>query len=159
MTFEFGRRSSDKKLTAKLANFCVSKFHMYYVRIKYILLRSDISLAVFLGGFGLIIWAAFGIYMFTGDLENYAKMFPFGGEAFWAGNYIFCGLAMMLLSTQRFPPFSSLMVGGWVATIWAWSALARLTETATYQTGNATSIIYIILGLLIIQRSARKHGS
>lgn len=158
MTFQHGRRASDKSPLARLRHSLVSKLIRVGRRLNYILLRSDITLAVFLGGFGLIIWAAFGIYMFTGDMANYAKMFPFGNGEFWAGNYIFCGLAMMWLAINRFTPLPSLLVGGWVATIWGWSALARMTQTATFQTGNATSIVYIILGLFIIHRSARKNG-
>jgi hypothetical protein len=42
--------------------------------------------------------------------------------------------------------------------IWVWSAIARMTATATFQTGNATSIVYILLGLLIIHRSARAES-
>lgn len=158
MTFQFGRRATDRPLYSRVCNAAYKKALRIALRIRYILLKSDITLAVFLGGFGLIVWAAFGIYMFTNDMDNYAKMFPFGSGEFWAGNYIFCGVAMMLLAITRFTPMPSLLVGGWIAVIWGWSALARMTETATLQTGNATSIIYIILGLFIINRSARKHG-
>lgn len=159
MTFAYSRRSTDRKLLSRVANSLVRKSKRFASRLQYIILKSDITLAVFLGGFGLIVWAIFGIYMFTNDLNNYSKMFPFGHAEFWAGNYIFCGLSMMILAMKRFSPFPSLLIGGWVATIWGWSALARMTETATLQTGNATSIVYIILGLLMVQRSARKNAS
>lgn len=159
MTFDYGRRSTDRKLLSRVWNSLAVRIRRILLRTKWILLRSDITFAVFLGGFGLIVWAIFGIYMSTNDLNNYSKMFPFGHAEFWAGNYIFCGLSMMILAMKRFSPFPSLLIGGWVATIWVWSALARMTETATLQTGNATSIVYIILGLLMVQRSARKNAS
>jgi hypothetical protein len=93
--------------------------------------------------------------MFVDDLAAYSKMFPFGNGAYWVANYIFCGVAMWVLAAFRFPPLSSLLVGGWVSFIWGWSAIARYTATATFQTGNATSVVYIVLGILIVHRSAR----
>ena len=125
-------------------------------QLRHIILDGDISMTLFLAGLGLILWAGFGVYMFMGDLEAYAKMFPFGNGTFWVANYTLCGLAMWWLASAQFPPLSSLLIGSWVCVIWTWSALARMTTTATLQTGNATSIVYILIGLLIIHRSARK---
>lgn len=123
--------------------------------LRYLLLYGDISFTVLLGGLGLVLWALFGVLRFAGDLAAYAAMFPLGNGTFWVANYIFCGVAMWVLAAFRFPPLSSLVVGAWVTGIWGWSAIARLTATATLQTGNATSVIYIILGILIVHRSAR----
>ncbi len=120
-----------------------------------IILYGDISLTLILGGAGLILWAAIGVFTFIGDLEAYAKLFPVGNAEFWVINYIGCGVAMWYLAAARLPPFLSLLVGSWVSVIWTWAALARMTAAATQQTGNATSIIYILVGLLIIHRSAR----
>jgi hypothetical protein len=125
-------------------------------QLRYILLDGDISMTLILAGLGLILWAGFGLFMFMGDLAAYTKMFPFGNGEFWVANYIFCGLAMWYIAAAQYPPLTSLLVGSWVCVIWTWSALARMTVTATYQTGNATSIVYILLGLLIIHRSARR---
>lgn len=125
-------------------------------QFKYVVVDGDISMTLVLGGLGLMLWAVFGMFMFVNDLDAYAKMFPYGNGYFWAGNYLVCGLAMWWLVGAQFPAFASLVIGGWVSVIWTWAALARMTATATMQTGNATSVIYIILGLLIIQRSARK---
>lgn len=125
-------------------------------QLKYVFLHGDISITVLIAGLGLILWAVFGLFVFADDMIAYSKMFPFGTGAFWASNYIFCGLAMFWLVAKQFPPLSSLLIGTWVSVIWAWSALARMVEIATYQTGNATSIIYILVGLLIIHRSARR---
>jgi len=123
--------------------------------LRQIILYGDISFTVLLGGLGLILWAAFGVLMFTKDLQAYSSMFPYGNGWFWVANYTGCGLAMWYLVSAQFPPFLSLALGSWVCVIWTWAALARMTAVATLQTGNATSIIYILLGLLIIHRSAR----
>lgn len=127
-------------------------------RLRYTLLQGDISMLVLLAGLGLVLWAAFGIYMFADNLEAYSRMFPLGNGGFWAGNYVACGVAMWVLVAFNFPPLLSLITGSWVCVIWTWSALARMTAVATFQTGNATSIIYILVGLMIIHRSAaRSH--
>ena len=123
-------------------------------RLRTVLIDGDISMLVLLAGLGLIMWALFGLFMFVDDLVAYTKLFPLGNGPFWVSNYILAGLSMWALVAYEFPPLSSLLVGSWVAVIWTWSALARMTATATYQTGNATSIVYIIVGLLIIHRSA-----
>jgi len=121
-----------------------------------IVLHGDISMLCVLGGLGLMLWAFFGVFMFASDLENYTKMFPVGNGWFWAANYVVCGITMWLLVAYKFPPLLSLLAGSWICVIWTWSALARMTATATLQTGNATSVVYILLGLLIIHRSARR---
>lgn len=125
-------------------------------QLAHILVDGDISMLCLLGGLGLILWAGFGLFMFSGDLENYTKMFPFGNGYFWVANYTACGVAMWYLVAKRFPRLESLLIGSWVCVIWTWAALARLTAIATLQTGNATSIVYIIIGLLIIDRSKRR---
>lgn len=128
------------------------------LRLRTVLLYGDISMTLMLGGLGLMLWAAFGLLMFTNDLVAYANMFPHGNGMFWVANYIMCGLAMWVLVAFRFPPLLSLFTGSWICVIWVWSAIARMTATATFQTGNATSIVYILLGLLIIHRSARAES-
>jgi hypothetical protein len=111
---------------------------------------------VLMAGVGLILWAFFGMFMFTGDMAAHAGMFPFGSPMFWFINYITCGVLMWCLVAWEFPPLLSLLTGSWVTIIWSWSALARMTAVATLQTGNATSIVYIIVGLMVIHRSARR---
>ena len=123
--------------------------------LRHVILYGDISFSVLLAGLGLILWAGFGLFMLLGDLTRYAEMFPYGNGWFWVANYTFCGVAMWWLVAMKFPPFASLLLGSWVCVIWTWASLARMTAVATLQTGNATSIIYILLGLLIIHRSAR----
>lgn len=128
----------------------------YLAQIKHILLNGDISMVLLLGGLGLWLWAGFGIWKHTDDLSAYAAMFPFGSGIFWGLNYFICGLGMWWLVAAKFPPLASLLIGGWIGTIWSWSYLARSTAIATLQTGNATSIVYIIIGFLIIHRGAKR---
>ena len=127
-----------------------------YEQIRHTLLDGDIGMVLLLGGLGLILWAIMGTIKLNGDLKAYAAMFPFGDALFWFSNYVLCGLAMWYLVATRLPPLMSLIVGGWIATLWGWSFFARTTLQATAQTGNATSVMYIIIGLLIVQRSSRK---
>lgn len=128
----------------------------YLNQLKMILLDGDISMVLLLGGIGLWLWAAFGIWRYIGDLNAYAAMFPFGNGTFWVANYFLCGAAMWWLVAAQMPAMASLLIGGWIGTIWSWSFLARSTAIATLQTGNATSIVYIIIGFLIIHRGARR---
>lgn len=124
-------------------------------QLKSVLVEGDISLVLLLGGLGLILWAIFGLVSNAQDLSNYAKLFPFGGILFWVVNYLFCGLAMWFLVAYQYPPTISLLLGTWCSIVWSWSALGRMSNMATFQTGNATSVIYVIIGLLIIQRTSR----
>jgi hypothetical protein len=135
------RRASDRKPCNQIA---------------YTILNGDISALCLLGGLGLMLWSAFGVYLFGGDLAMYTAMFPLGNGYFWAINYMLCGIAMWYLVAFHFPPLSSLLIGSWLCVIWTWAAMARTTAIATLQTGNAISIVYILLSLLIVQRSARK---
>jgi hypothetical protein len=113
-------------------------------------------MVLLLGGLGLWLWAGFGVFRYMDDLAAYTAMFPFGNGIFWVSNYFLCGAAMWWLVAAQMPPLSSLLIGGWIGTIWSWSFLARSTAIATLQTGNATSIVYIIIGFLIIHRGARR---
>lgn len=124
-------------------------------QLRSVLVDGDISLVLLLGGFGLILWALFGLRVYTTELDDYAKLFSFGSKNFWFLNYIFCGLGMWALVAYQYPPTISLLLGTWCAIIWSWSALGRLSNEATFQTGNATSVVYVIIGLLIIQRTAK----
>jgi len=124
----------------------------------HVLSIGDISMVLLLGGMGLILWALFGLFAYRADLAAYAGMFPFGTPLFWFANYLFCGIAMWVIVALQYPALLSLLVGSWCVVAWSWSALARMTAVATLQTGNATSVIYIIIGILIIHRSSRYHG-
>ena len=124
----------------------------------HILRYGDIGMMLIVGGAGLMAWALFGLFTVKGqaDLAAYAAMFPLGSQNVWAAIYILCGLLMWLLVAYRMPFTLSVTVGGWVVAIWSWALLARATAIATQQTGNATSMIYIVVGMLIIARAGRR---
>ena len=124
-------------------------------RVCRILLESDISMVALIGGLGLILWSVFGLYAYKDNLETYASMFPYGNGYFWASAYAISGCMMWYVAIRNFPPLASLLVGGWTTVFWTWITFARMTTTVTYQTGMATSILYILIGFLIVQRSAK----
>lgn len=140
MTFPRRRRSD----TGPLAN------------IKHALLNGNIDMVMLLAAVGLLAWVAFGFAAAKADLENYALMFPLGGVWFWVSAYIIAAFGLIYLVAYHMPPMASLMVGGWLVTIWSWSFFARATQVYTAQTGNATSILYILIGVLILQRSGSR---
>lgn len=124
--------------------------------IKYALLTGNIDMVLLIGALGLLAWVVFGFAAAKADLDNYAAMFPIGGVWFWVSAYVIAAVGMIYLVAFKMPPMASLMVGGWLVTIWAWSFFARATQVYTAQTGNATSIIYILIGVLVLQRSGSK---
>lgn len=139
MTFP-RRRSTDKGALANL---------------KHTLLEGSIDMTLLLGAAGLIAWVVFGFTAAQADLQNFANMFPLGGVWFWVSAYLIAAFGMIYLVATNMPAMASLFVGGWLVTVWSWSFFARATAVYTAQTGNATSIIYIIIGVLILQRSGK----
>ena len=135
------RRRTDRKQLAQLTHS---------------ILYGDISMLCLVGGFGLIVWAVFGLLIDSAGLEAYAKTSEIGGVYFWAFNYLLCGLALWWVASKQFPPLASLLVGSWICVLWTWLSLARILALSGYPTGNATSIVYILIGLLVIHRSARR---
>lgn len=123
---------------------------------KHKLVHSDIFMVLVLGALGLLAWVGFGFTSAKADLHNFAAMFPLGGVEFWVFAYVAAALGMIHIAANDLPPFSSLIVGGWIITIWSWSFFARATQVYTAQTGNATSILYILIGVLILQRSGKR---
>lgn len=112
-------------------------------------------MVLLLAAVGLITWVVFGFTAAQADLQAYAAMFPLGGVWFWVSAYIIAAFGLVYLVAYKLPPMASLLVGGWLVTIWSWSFFARATAVYTAQTGNATSILYIIIGVLILQRSGK----
>ena len=123
---------------------------------KYKLVYGDIAMVLIIGAIGLLAWVGFGFTAAKADLHNYSSMFPIGSVEFWVFAYVFAAFGMLYLAAADLPPLASLVVGGWLVTIWSWSFFARATTVYTAQTGNATSIIYIIIGALILQRSGKR---
>lgn len=127
-----------------------------WANFKHKLVGGDIAMVLIIGALGLLAWIGFGFTSAKADLQNYANMFPVGGFEFWVFAYIFAAVGMLYLAATDLPPLPSLVVGGWLVTIWSWSFFARTLTVYTAQTGNATSIIYILIGALILQRSGKR---
>lgn len=120
--------------------------------------EGDIDVTLLFAGTGLLLWVFFGLYANRNDLENFSRMFPLGGVFFWSFAYIIGGVGCFALIATKMQPLLSIFVGGWLTVIWSWSFFARSVAVSTQQTGNATSVIYIVLGLLIIHRSGRNRN-
>lgn len=126
-------------------------------QLKHVLRDGDISLTVFLSGLGLFLMAILGLTTKSAEMVAYANMFPIGNVYFWIANYFVCGFMMWFIVAKQFPPTTSLLLGSWCLIIWSWSLLGRMSDINNYQTGNVTSVIYVIIGFLIIQRSQRYY--
>lgn len=123
--------------------------------ILYAITKGNIDMVLLLGAFGLLTWVGFGFTSAKADMTNYAAMFPLGTVEFWIGSYLFAAFGLIYLVAYQLPPLASLIVGGWLTVIWSWSFFARAQAVYTAQTGNATSILYILIGVLILQRSGK----
>lgn len=123
--------------------------------IKFAVTKGNIDMVLLLGALGLLAWVAFGFTSAKADLRQYAAMFPLGTVEFWVCSYLFAAGGLIYLVAYQLPPLASLIVGGWLTVIWSWSFFARAQAVYTAQTGNATSILYILIGVLILQRSGK----
>ena len=149
------RRKSDHSIFAKLR---LSWRYGSLSNIRKALTEGDIETTLLFAGAGLLLWVYFVLYTNRNDLQNFANMFPLGGVYFWTLAYIIGGIGCFALIATKMSPTLSIFVGGWLTIIWSWAFFARSTAIATQQTGNATSMIYIVLGLLIIQRSGKNKN-
>lgn len=138
----YRRRKSDKSPIANLS-FAVTK--------------GPIDMVLLLGALGLLAWVFFGYTSATQDLTSFVAMFPIGSVEFWVGAYLFAAFGMTYLVAFDHPPLASLLVGGELVIIWSWSFFARTLHVYTAQTGNATSLLYILIGVLILQRSGKNE--
>ena len=151
----FRRRKSDHNAIARLKD---SWRHGSLSNIRKSITDGDIDVTLLFAGAGLLLWVFFGLYANRNDLTSFANMFPLGGIIFWTLAYVIGGIGCFALVATKMNPTLSIFVGGWLTIIWSWSFFARSVAISTQQTGNATSMIYIILGLLIIHRSGRKYN-
>lgn len=126
-----------------------------FATLRKIVVSGDISLVMLLASLGLFAWVFFGFTVAKADMTNYAAMFPLGTIEFWVFAYLFAAFGLLYLAAYQLPPLPSLIVGGWLVGIWSWAFFARAQAVYTAQTGNATSILYIIIGVLILQRSGK----
>lgn len=132
------------------------KVRVFYQNIIDAVNTSSIDMVLLLGAAGLFAWVIFGFTGAKADLKNYAAMFQTGSVEFWVSVYVGTGLGMIYLVGTKYPPTSSLLVGLSLVWMWSFSFFARTTQVYTAQTGNATSIIYIIIGVLVLQRSGKR---
>lgn len=123
-------------------------------RLQYILLDSDLSLAAFLLGVGLIMWGGIAVVMAPNDLLFFAADMKAAGAVFWAFNYFIAGTGFIYCAMKEFPPFTSLMVGCYCTLVWTW--IAGVRGSANFTSGVTLNAIVIVMGVILVQRSSRK---
>ena len=123
-------------------------------RIKEILLESDLSLASFLLGLGLIFWGLFAINMAPTDFFSFADSMRVGTGWFWLANYLIGGAGFIAAAYYRFPPGLSLFVGTHACLVWTWIAVIRGYSNIT--SGVTLNVLVVVMGLLLTQRSGKK---
>jgi hypothetical protein len=122
----------------------------------HVMVEGDVSMMVLLSGLGLILWSIFGWFSLAKGTDLVPKVFFIGIDTLWLLDYLGCGVAMWLLVAYKFPPVSSLLIGSWVCVTWLWLILEKMTSLEKIQLINPVSVIYVLVGLLIIHRSARR---
>jgi multidrug transporter EmrE-like cation transporter len=124
-------------------------------RLMWTLRYGSLDFALLIGGAGLILWALAGVYFYQQDLQTFSLMYVFGSPMFWAAVYLICGFGMLGVVACDWPRWAP-WLGATVSVVWAWTLIMRYSSGSPYQTGNVTTIIYIVLGFLIVTRSARR---
>lgn len=163
------RRASDKRLFSRsklsvlraigiLASWLYQLAEPPISKTLKVLDEADMRILLLLGGAGLVAWATIGIASERGwhDLVAYAAMFPMGSPIGWVSVYFGVGGAMIWLAWNDVPKVPCLLLGPVVIAVWSWAFFARSTTVATYQTGNATSLIYMAIGTLMIYSAGTK---
>ena len=102
-------------------------------------------------------WAFTGMFVHPEDLAQYAAMFHVGKINYWVLNHLFVGVLMIALVADGFPKRMSMFVGSWLIVAWSWAAFVREATNLTQQNGKTSAIMYIIIGLFIIQRAGVKR--
>ena len=123
-------------------------------RLREILLDSDLTIAAFILGWGLIFWGGVAVSIRPSDLLTFAGSMEAGSPIFWVANYIGVGMGYIWVSYKRFPPLSSLLIGGYSCLVWTWIASIRGSSNIT--SGVTLNAVVILMGVLLVQRSARK---
>ena len=124
-------------------------------RIGDILLRSDVTLAAFLLGWGLMAWGMIALAMSPKDLVVFTHVIQSTTWLFWLGNYMGVGAAFVYLAYSKFPPIPSLLTGAYAIIMWSWIAAIR-DSVASYTAGTVLNFIVIIMGCILLQRSQVK---
>lgn len=124
-------------------------------RLVWTLRYGSIDAMLILTGIGLIGWALSGMVMAYQDLIKFSLMHVFGTPTWWALTYIFFGVALIGIVACDWPRWSP-FAGAGLTVVWSWTLLMRYANGATYQTGQVTTVFCMIIGFLIVQRSARR---
>ena len=122
-------------------------------RIQEILMESDLTIAAFILGWGLIFWGIVAAFMAPADLFTFAGTMRLGPSLFWVLNYILVGMGYIWVSYKRFPSFSSLMIGGYSCLVWTW--IAAIRGSSNFTSGVTLNAVVIVMGVLLVQRSSR----
>jgi hypothetical protein len=130
------RRSSDLRAKGRLSEM---------------LREGDISLVCIFAGLELILWPTLNMLL---DLKS--PMLPQGGSIELVLARIATGMALWYLAISSFPALASLLVGSWMVIFWVWLIFAKISATDIHATGLASSFICVLLGLLVIHRSAKR---
>lgn len=158
------RRFTDQRYVVRLRRAVVAVARWAYGRAADFgaktleLLNADIRMVLFLAGWGLIAWASMGVYTERGwhDLVAYASMFPMGSPMAWIMIYYSVGASMIWLALNDVPKVPALLLGPVLIAVWSWAFFARTATVATYQTGNATSLIYMAIGTLLVYNAGSR---
>lgn len=120
-------------------------------RLKYIFLDSDISLAAFLMGVGLLFWGGFAIVMDPKAFFTFTSAMEIGPTWFWLGNYLVAGAGFVYVAYKEFPAGPSLFVAVHGGLVWTWIASVRGFSNVT--SGVTLNILVIIMAFIVAQRS------
>lgn len=148
------RRFSDQRFVVRVRRMLADVGQEFLT----ILNEADMRIVLLFGGAGLIAWASMGAFSERGyqDLKAYAAMFPMGSPFAWVTVYLSVGVTMLWLAYKRVPKVPALLLGPIVIAVWSWAFFARVATVATFQTGNATSLIYMAIGALLIYNAGSR---
>lgn len=123
-------------------------------RIHEILLESDLSLSALILGAAMIFWGVTAMVMAPADFFTFADTMRLGTTWFWFWNYTMVGAGFMCCAVRKFPPLTSLLIGGYAVLAWTW--VASMRGSANFTSGVTLNAVVIVMGCLMVQRSGAK---
>jgi hypothetical protein len=117
--------------------------------IKNSLLVGDAGVLFLVSGLGLFFSGVFGCFF-----VNTINGSGFDIAPIWHISYIVIGVLLWLMVGLKFPALPSLIIGGGLTILSAWLTLSKLVYLGDH-IDVASGIVYAIVGLLLVQRSAR----
>ena len=121
------------------------------VRLRQILLESDMTLSAFLLGTGLCVWGAIAVLMSPADLYTFSDTAKSTTWLFWALNYQVAGGGLMYVAWRDFPHPWTLLVGTHATLLWTWIAAIR-GMSSNFTAGVTLNYIVIVVGVLLLTR-------